>query len=107
VDDVEGHRITDPKVPMEQMYLLANTAVGGWWAGSPDETTPFPGKYVIDYIRVFQKATLFSDGLFSDDMTDAPTSGSSSVPLAEDLPGEVSPNHRPTREQWPEGYPYD
>jgi len=107
VDGVEVHRITDPKVPMEQMYLLANTAVGGWWAGSPDETTPFPGKYVIDYIRVFQKATLFSDGLFSDDMTDAPTSGSSSVPLAEDLPGEVSPNHRPTREQWPEGYPYD
>ncbi len=107
VDGIEVHRITDPKVPMEQMYLLANTAVGGWWAGSPDETTPFPGKYVIDYIRVFQKATLFNDGLFSDEMTEAPTSGSSSIPLAEDIPGEVSPNHRPTREQWPAGYPYD
>lgn len=99
VDGVEAHRITDPKVPREQMYLIANTAVGGWWAGSPDASTPFPGKYMIDYIRVYQKAVPYNDFLFSDAM--------SGVPLADDIPDEVSPNHRPTRDQWPEGYPYD
>ncbi len=107
IDGLEVHRITDPKVPMEQMYLLANTAVGGWWAGSPDESTTFPGKYVIDYIRVYQKATLYNDGmLLSDDMTGSTSGGMTSVPYADEIPDKVSPNHRPSKEQWPEGYPY-
>lgn len=111
VDGIEAHRITDPNVPQEQMYLIANTAVGGWWAGSPDESTPFPGKYVIDYIRVYQKATLYNDELYSDEMTggltDDLTNDLTDVPYADDIPGQAFPNHRPTREQWPAGYPYD
>ncbi len=98
VDGIEVHRITDPKVPQEQMYLIANTAVGGWWAGSPDESTPFPGEYVIDYIRVYQKSTLYNDMLYSDGMT--------SVPYADDIPTQALPNHRPAREHWSEGYGY-
>ncbi len=41
------------KIPM---YMLANFAVGGGWAGDPDASTPWPGKYDIDYIRVWQDA---------------------------------------------------
>lgn len=103
VDGIEAHRITDPKVPQEQMYLIANTAVGGWWAGSPDESTPFPGKFVIDYIRVYQNTGLYNDELYNDAMTDSLTN----IPYADDIPNQAFPNHRPTREQWPEGYPYD
>lgn len=42
-------------VPKDPMYLIANLAVGGRWAGAPNETTVFPARMDIDYIRVFQK----------------------------------------------------
>ncbi len=96
VDGNEVHRVNDPKVSRQDMYVIANTAIGGWWPGSPDETTPFPGKYDIDYIRVYQRNTPYDDKPF---LFDQP----SNIPLADE--GNRSPNHRPTREQWPEGYP--
>lgn len=46
---------TDTYVPKEEMYLYVNTAIGGNWPGSPDETTSFPQYFLVDYIRVFQK----------------------------------------------------
>ncbi len=98
VDGIEVHRVTDTKVSSEEMYVIANTAIGGWWAGSPDITTPFPGEYTIDYIRVYQRITPFDDVLLND--------GMSNVPYADDIPGQSSPSHRPSPEQWPEGYPY-
>ncbi len=96
VDGVEQHRIVDPKVSQQEMYVIANTAIGGWWPGSPDETTPFPAKYQIDYIRVYQKTTPFNDVVLDD--------STSSVPPAANVLG-TSPNHRPPYEQWPAGYP--
>ena len=38
-------------------YLILNVAVGGTWAGSPDETTQFPRGMLVDYVRVYQKDT--------------------------------------------------
>lgn len=38
----------------QPMYLIANLAVGGYWAGAPDATTGFPAEMKIDYIRVYQ-----------------------------------------------------
>lgn len=35
-------------------YLIFNVAVGGNWPGNPDETTSFPQRMVVDYIRIFQ-----------------------------------------------------
>lgn len=35
-------------------YILVNIAVGGGWPGNPDETTIFPQKYYIDWIRYYQ-----------------------------------------------------
>ena len=35
-------------------YFIFNVAVGGNWPGNPDETTTFPQRMVVDYIRVFQ-----------------------------------------------------
>ena len=96
VDGVERHRVSDPQVSSQEMYIIANTAIGGWWPGSPGENTPWPGTYEIDYIRAYQK--------------DGPTpaapldDGTRSISLAEDLPNR-SANHIPTPEQWPQGYP--
>ena len=38
----------------DDFFFIMNIAVGGIWAGSPDNTTLFPQWMIIDYIRVFQ-----------------------------------------------------
>jgi beta-glucanase (GH16 family) len=55
VDDVETGRVEGDHVSDEQMYLLANLAVGGSFPGAADETTPFSVRFEIDYIRVYQR----------------------------------------------------
>ncbi|MDB5799941.1 MAG: exsH [Rhodocyclales bacterium] len=43
----------------EDMYLLANLALGSHdagWVPDPDDSTPFPGKFEIDYIRAYSKS---------------------------------------------------
>ncbi len=42
-------------LPVEPMYLIANLAVGGDYAG-PTNGTAFPSEFAIDYIRVWQEA---------------------------------------------------
>ncbi len=96
VDGIEQHKISDPKVSQQEMYIIANTAIGGWWPGSPDASTPFPGEYKIDYIRAYQRITPFEDFPFFDYVT--------KVPFHDDVPGS-SPSHFPPFELWPVGYP--
>lgn len=55
VDGVETHRLEGDTVSSEQMYLLANLAIGGDFPGSPDASTVFPATFEIDYIRVWQR----------------------------------------------------
>ncbi|MER5931730.1 family 16 glycosylhydrolase [Streptomyces sp. NPDC002054] len=33
-------------------FLILNLAVGGDWPGNPDGSTPFPGRLVVDHVRV-------------------------------------------------------
>lgn len=35
-------------------FFIFNVAVGGNWPGSPDATTTFPQRMIVDYVRVFQ-----------------------------------------------------
>lgn len=39
----------------KEFFFLFNVAVGGNWPGDPNETTTFPQRMIVDYIRVFQK----------------------------------------------------
>jgi len=96
IDGVERHSISDFNVSSQEMYIIANTALGGWWPGSPDETTVFPAEYEIDYIRAYQKNGVQFDAPLND--------GIQTVPLA-DAGSPRSPNHIPSPDQWPEGYP--
>jgi beta-glucanase (GH16 family) len=55
LDGVEQGRYTNrATISHEPMYLLMNLAVGGDWPGAPDDTTPFPADFVIDYVRIWQ-----------------------------------------------------
>jgi beta-glucanase (GH16 family) len=35
-------------------FILLNVAVGGDWPGSPDRSTRFPQRMLVDYVRVYQ-----------------------------------------------------
>jgi beta-glucanase (GH16 family) len=38
-------------------FLLLNVAVGGGWPGNPDASTVFPQTMLVDYVRVYDRAT--------------------------------------------------
>ncbi len=38
----------------QPFFFIFNVAVGGDWPGSPDGTTVFPQRMIVDYVRVFQ-----------------------------------------------------
>lgn len=47
----------DYPAPFDQpFHIILNVAVGGNWPGPPDETTVFPQRMEVDYVRVYQKA---------------------------------------------------
>ena len=54
-------------------FLIFNVAVGGNWPGSPDGSTQFPQRLVVDYVRVFaaNNANEDSDGDGVPDADDA------------------------------------
>jgi hypothetical protein len=52
IDGKEVFQVTD-HIPHEPMYIIANLAIGGDWAGPPDAATVFPASFDISYIRVF------------------------------------------------------
>jgi beta-glucanase (GH16 family) len=56
LDGVESGRQPTPPDMHKPMYLLANLAMGGDWAGAPDASTVFPARYAIDYIRAYRFA---------------------------------------------------
>ncbi|WP_066173636.1 carbohydrate binding domain-containing protein [Bacillus marinisedimentorum] len=38
----------------QEFYMILNLAVGGWYGGNPDDTTQFPGKMEVDYVRAYE-----------------------------------------------------
>ena len=61
IDDVQFHEVTPATLgagqpwPFNQnFFFIMNVAVGGNWPGSPDGTTIFPQRMIVDYVRVFQ-----------------------------------------------------
>lgn len=59
VDDVPYHTFSitpsDRTEFQNEFFLIFNVAVGGIWPGSPDATTVFPQRMIVDYVRVFQE----------------------------------------------------
>jgi beta-glucanase (GH16 family) len=42
----------------QEFHMVLNVAVGGNWPGKPDDTTEFPQEMVVDYVRVYQAASI-------------------------------------------------
>ncbi len=38
-------------------FIILNVAVGGGWPGNPDASTVFPQQMLVEYVRVYQRAT--------------------------------------------------
>ena len=52
----DGNQVWKTPTPAdmnEPMYMIANLAVGGYWPGMVNGTTPFPAQMKIDYIRAY------------------------------------------------------
>lgn len=48
--------LSDGDYPFDKpFFFLFNVAVGGDWPGAPDQTTSFPQRMYVDYVRVFQR----------------------------------------------------
>ncbi len=43
-------------------FVLLNVAVGGGWPGNPDATTVFPQTMLVDYVRVYKRASRAPEG---------------------------------------------
>jgi beta-glucanase (GH16 family) len=59
VDDVkyftaDKSAVTGDNPFNQPFFFIFNIAVGGNWPGSPDGTTVFPQRMIVDYVRVFQ-----------------------------------------------------
>lgn len=55
-DGVEFARETT-NIPTEDMFVVFNFAVGGFWPGAPDASTPFPSSMTIANFSVLTHAT--------------------------------------------------
>jgi beta-glucanase (GH16 family) len=60
-DDVQFKTVTPADLPgrwvfNHPFFLILNVAVGGNWPGDPDETTVFPQRMYVDYVRVYQRS---------------------------------------------------
>ena len=59
LNDVQYHVIDTSPASLdefrENFFFIMNVAVGGNWPGSPDATTVFPQRMIVDYIRVHQQ----------------------------------------------------
>jgi beta-glucanase (GH16 family) len=53
INNVEVASMPTPADMNVPMYMLANLAVGGYWPGDPNSTTPFPATMQINYIRAY------------------------------------------------------
>jgi len=68
LDDQLFQVLTDQDIPGDWVYdhpcfIILNLAIGGNWPGYPDETTVFPQRLSVDYVRVYQALDRTVQGL--------------------------------------------
>jgi beta-glucanase (GH16 family) len=76
-DGKEVYKAPTPSDMNTPMYMIANLAVGGYWPGNVNSSTPFPATMKIDYIRAYQSGAA-SGGSSSSTSGGSTSSGSSS-----------------------------
>lgn len=59
-DENEADAITYPAPFNRDFHLIINLAVGGDWPKNPDDSTVFPAKMYVDYVKVYER----TDGIY-------------------------------------------
>jgi len=60
----DGRQVFQTATPADMhkpMYMIANLAVGGYWPGNADGSTPWPAEMKIDYVRAWD-SNPYTDG---------------------------------------------
>jgi hypothetical protein len=57
IDGVEVGRYAGRNIPTTDMFAVFNVAIGGAWAGMPDETTPSPADMIVEDFAVYTHGT--------------------------------------------------
>jgi beta-glucanase (GH16 family) len=79
-DNKQVYQVATPADMHGPMYMIANLAMGGGWAGSADGTTPNPAQMNIDYIRAWDSNPYTNGGDIPQSTSpSAPTSGSQTI----------------------------
>jgi beta-glucanase (GH16 family) len=52
-DNKQVYQIPTPPTLNVPMYIELNLALGGYWPGNVDQTTPFPSRMKVEWIRVY------------------------------------------------------
>lgn len=95
VDNLRYHQIDITPAELSELhkeqFLLLNVAVGGNWPGFPDETTVFPQKMYVDYVRVYKDATVIPDVAITTPINNGIVTPYSDIPInaAVNYDGEI------------------
>ena len=61
-DDKQYFSVTPANLPPKTRwvfdtpkFIILNLAVGGQWPGNPDDSTTFPQRMIVDYVRVYER----------------------------------------------------
>ncbi len=72
----DGQKVYQTATPADMnqpMYMIANLAVGGYWPGMANSTTPLPAQMNIDFIRAYSSLpSWIADGSDPTDVNHAP-----------------------------------
>ena len=71
------------------MYMIADLAVGGYWPGDPDASTPFPAQMKIDYLRAYQSAPARQRGTFADPPPSGNNRSPTTTPTSNVVPADI------------------
>jgi beta-glucanase (GH16 family) len=89
----DGQKVFQTATPADMnkpMYMIADLAVGGYWPGDPDTSTPFPAQMKIDYLRAYQSAPAQTTG---GTIPDPPPSGNNpsatTTPTTNVVPADI------------------
>lgn len=87
VDGVVRASYTDAQnITNKPMFIISNLAIGGVgsWPGPPDNSTPFPSYFQIDYVRVWQQSSGFT--IYLPLVVKPTTTSTGSVPISTETP---------------------
>jgi beta-glucanase (GH16 family) len=83
------HTEATPADMHKAMYVMTNLAVGGYWPGNANSSTPFPANMNIDYVRAWS-SNPYTDGAATQPPSTATPSGAAQAAVSTSPAGQAS-----------------